>query len=200
MPGFSTGDTTPQMMVLGLVAEEPDTVAGVGRRLADQFASASFPRSSAHKSLPRLAERGFVRLVEAGPPGETTRDRYEATPAGIEYFRRWFCRSELPPVVRDAMRCKLELLKRDDVAGLLRTVREEQAAYTAAYDIARTRVLSEQRSRRARPGPVDWNARVLSLRNKDEVAFWGLMARRHERLGDELQRLLAEGGADGAVR
>ena len=36
-------------MVLGLVIQQGDTVAGVDRRLADQFASARFSRGSAHK-------------------------------------------------------------------------------------------------------------------------------------------------------
>jgi DNA-binding PadR family transcriptional regulator len=115
MSGFSAGETTPQMMVLGLVVQQADTIAGVGRRLADQFASASFPRGSAHNNLPRLADKGYVRLVEEGPPGEATRDRYEATSEGIAYFRSWLCRTELPPVVRDAVQCKLELLERGDI-------------------------------------------------------------------------------------
>jgi DNA-binding PadR family transcriptional regulator len=190
MPGFSAGDTTPQMMVLGLVIQEADTIAGVGRRLADQFASASFPRGSAHSNLPRLAEKGYVRLVEEGPPGETTRDRYEATSAGIAYFRRWIRRAELPPVVRDAVQCKLELLERGDVAALVRLVREEEEAYTAACDIARARVLREQRSKRTRGEGVDWRVQLRGIRNRDEVNLWGLMSKRLERLGDELERLL----------
>jgi hypothetical protein len=52
------------MMVLGLVIQQGDTVSGVARRLADQFASARFSRSAAHQNLPSLASKGFVRLVE----------------------------------------------------------------------------------------------------------------------------------------
>lgn len=48
---LGSGDLTPRMMVLGLVIQREDTVAGVARRLADQFASARFPRSSEHKNL-----------------------------------------------------------------------------------------------------------------------------------------------------
>lgn len=190
MPTLSTGDPTPRMMVLGLVIQQQDTVAGIGRRLADQFASARFPKGSAHGNLPHLAEKGYVRLIEKGPPDEPTRDRYEATPEGIEYFRKWLRRTELPPVVRDALQCKLELLEREDLAALIRIVREEEQAYTAACDIARVRVLREQRSRRSRGMPVDWRIRLRGIQNKDEANLWGLMSKRLERLGDELERLL----------
>jgi DNA-binding PadR family transcriptional regulator len=199
MSGFSTGDTTPQMMVLGLVVQQTDTIAGVGRRLADQFASASFPRGSAHSNLPRLADKGYVRLVEEGPPGEATRDRYEATAEGIAYFRSWLCRTELPPVVRDAVQCKLELLERGDVAALVRLVREEEEAYTVACDIARARVLREQRSKRARGEAVDWRTRLRAVRNRDEANLWGLMSKRLERLGDELEALLDDISAEEAA-
>jgi DNA-binding PadR family transcriptional regulator len=103
MPAFNVGDPTPQMMVLGLVIQRQDTVAGVARRLTDQFASARFPKTAAHGNLPRLAEKGLVRLIEKGPKGESTRDRYEATPEGIEHFRDWLHSTELPPIVRDGV-------------------------------------------------------------------------------------------------
>ncbi len=198
MPTFNAGDPTPQMMVLGLVIQQRDTVASVARRLADQFASARFPNTAAHCNLPRLARKGFVRLIEEGPAGESTRNRYEATPKGVEYFREWLCSTELPPTVRDALQCKLELLEREDLAALIRLVREEEEAYTAACDIARARVLREQRSRRAQGEPVDWRMRLRGIRNKDEATLWGLMSKRLERLGEELEKLLSDVSASGA--
>lgn len=190
VPAFNAGDPTPQMMVLGLVIQRQDTVAGLARRLADQFASARFPRASAYNNLPRLAGKGYVRLVEKGPPGEPTRDRYEATPEGIERFRRWLSSTELPPIVRDTLQCKLELLAREDLSALVRLVREEEEAYTVACDTARARVLREQRSKRAQGESADWRLRVRSIQNKDEATLWGMMSKRLERLGDELEQLL----------
>lgn len=177
-------------MVLGLVIQRQDTVAGVARRLADRFASARFPKTAAHCNLPSLADKGLVRLTGEGPNGETTRDRYEATPEGIQHFRDWLCNTELPPIVRDALQCKLELLEREDLAALIELVREEEEAYTAACDIARARVLREQRARRIQGEPVDWQTRLGGIRNKDEATLWGLMARRLERLCNELEKLL----------
>jgi DNA-binding PadR family transcriptional regulator len=180
------------MMVLGLVIRQQDTVAGVDRRLADQFASARFSRGSAHKNLPSLAEKGYVRLVENGPPQEPTLDRYEATPKGVELFRGWLRRTELPPAIRDALQCKLEFLEREDLAALIEIVREEEEAYTFACDIARSRVLGEQRSRRARQKLADWRVRLRSIQSKDEANLWSLMSQRLERLHDELEGLLDE--------
>jgi hypothetical protein len=178
------------MMVLGLVIQRRDTVAGVARRLVDQFASARFPKASAYNNLPSLADKGLVRLIEKGPSDESTLDRYEATPEGIAHFRKWLRSTELPPIVRDATQCKLEFLEREDLAVLIRLVREEEEAYTVACDIARARVLREQRSRRAQNEPRGWRARLRGIQNKDEAALWCLMSERLDRLANELEMLL----------
>src|ERR1700691_2316839 len=186
---FNVGDPTPRMMVLGLVIQKQDTVAGLAHRLTNQFASARFPKNAAHNNMPSLAKKGYVRLIERDPTGESTRDRYEATPKGVEYFREWLCSVQLPPIVRDAMQCKLELLERQDLTALIRLVREDEKAYTAACDIARARVLREQRSRRIRQNePVDWRVRLRGIQNKDESTLWSLMSKRLEHLGNELEK------------
>jgi DNA-binding PadR family transcriptional regulator len=194
MSALSSGDLTPRMMVLGLVVQEPDSVAGVARRLADQFASARFPKTSAHNNLPSLAEKGYVRLVAAGE--KSTLDRYEATPEGVELLRGWLRRTELPLAVRDVLQCKLELVEREDLAALVQIVREEEDAYTSAHDIAHSRLLREQRSRRARGGTVDWHTRLRGIQTKDETLLWGLMSQRLERLREELEELLGEMSTD----
>lgn len=189
---FNAGSPTPQMMVLGLVIQQSDTVAGVARRLTDQFSVARFPNGSAYDNLPSLARKGYVRLIAKGPPDEPTRDRYAATPEGIEHMRAWLLSTELPPMIRDALQCKLEFAEREDVAGLRRLVREQEEVYTTAYDLARARVLREQRSRRAKSQPIDARSRLRSIQHKDEATLWGLMSKRLERLGDELDELLQE--------
>lgn len=192
MSNFNAGSPTPQMMVLGLVIQRSDTVAGVARRLVDKFEVARFPAASAYDNMPSLAEKGFVQLVEKGPPGEPTRDRYEATSKGVKHFRAWLRRSELPPMIRDALQCKLEFSGREDLEVLTCEVRELQEVYTQAYDIARGRVLRQQRVRRSKGKPVDVDTRLQAIRNKDEANLWGLMYKRLERLGDELEELLDE--------
>jgi DNA-binding PadR family transcriptional regulator len=187
----SSGDATPRMMVLGLVIQQSDTAAGVARRLAEQFASARFPRSSAHKNLPNLAERGYLRLVERG--AEPSLDRYEATQEGVEHLRGWLRSSTLPPTIRDALQGKLEFLGLEDLVALVRVVREEEKAYSYACDIAHARVLQEQRSRRRLGGGiVDWRLRLRGIQSKDEATLWSMMSQRLERLLGELEELLEE--------
>jgi hypothetical protein len=187
----SSGDATPRMMVLGLVIQQPDTAAGVARRLAEQFASARFPRSSAHKNLPNLAQRGYLHLVEKG--AEPSLDRYEATQAGIEHLRGWLRSSTLPATLRDALQGKLEFLRLEDLVALVRAIREEEKAYSYACDIAHARVLQEQRSRRRSGGEaVDWRLRLRRIQSKDEATLWSMMSQRLERLLGELEELLEE--------
>jgi DNA-binding PadR family transcriptional regulator len=190
MSALSSGDLTPRMMVLGLVVQQSDSVAGVARRLADQFASARFPKTSAHNNLPSLAEKGYVRLVQEGK--RSTLDRYEATPEGVALLHGWLRSTELPPAVRDVLQCKLELLEREDLAALVQIVREEEDAYTSAHDMAHSRMLREQRSRRARGGQVDWRTRLRGIQTKDEANLWGMMSQRLEHLREELEDLLGE--------
>lgn len=198
MSTFSSGDLTPRMMVLGLVVQQPDTVAGVARRLADQFASARFPKASAHNNLPSLAKKGYVRLVAAGE--RSSLNRYEATAEGIELLHGWLRRTELPLAIRDVLQCKLELMQREDLAALVQIIREEEDAYISVHDIAHSRLLREQRSRRARGGRGDWQTRLRAVQTKDEANLWGLMSQRLERLREELEKLLDEisrGALDG---
>lgn len=187
------------MMVLGLVVQQPDTIAGVARRLIDEFEVARFPGGSAYDNMPSLASSGYLRLIAKGPPSEPTLDRYKATPAGVACFHDWMRDTELPPMIRDALQCKLKFVEREDVAELLRLVREQEEVYTAAFDVARARVLREQRTRRAKENPVDTQARLQIIQHKDETRLWGAMSKRLERLGDELDELLDDLALDEAA-
>jgi DNA-binding PadR family transcriptional regulator len=199
---LGTAELTPRMMVLGLVVQEEDTAAGVERRLADQFASARFPRKSAYKNLPSLAKQGLVRLVEKGPPKSPGLDRYEPTSEGVRVLREWLRRTELPPAIRDVVQCKLEFVERETLEVLIRIIQQEEEAYIFAHDVVSRQVRREQRMRLARPKePVGWRAKLRGIQAKDEATLWGLMARRLEGLRGELEELLAEsfqgGGDDG---
>lgn len=190
MPAFSASDVTPRMLVLGLVIQQTDTVAGVGRRFADQFASARFSRSSAYKDLPSLAQKGYVRLVQSGE--SRSLNVYEATPKGVKYFRKWLRGTRLPPTIRDALHAKLEFLAAEDLLGLIEVVREEEHAYATACEIAQGNLLKEQRRRRSRRAGWNWSARLRHIQRKDEVNLWSLMSLRLERLGEDLEELLEE--------
>ena len=195
MSALSFGEFSPRMMILGLVAQEPDSVAGVARRLTDQFPSAGVAKNSAHNNLPKLAEDGYVRLVQAGE--KSSKDRYEATAEGLSYLRRWLHHSELPPVVRDSMQCKLELVDLDDLAPVVRTILGQENAYRRASGDAQWRLVAEQGSRRARGAPVHWRVKLQAILRKREVTLWDFMAGEREGLREELEELLDEVAAGG---
>jgi DNA-binding PadR family transcriptional regulator len=197
---LGSGDLTPRMMILGLVIQQPDTVAGVARRMNDQFPAARWPKTSAYKNVPSLAGEGFLRLIEKGPPHEPTLDRYEGTPEGVELLHGWLGSTELPPGVRDVVQCKLEFVEGADLRAFIQIVSEEERAYALTYEIAHTRVRREQRSRVARGLPVGARIRLRGIQNKDEARLWSLMSKRLARLREELEELLGEisnGSVDG---
>ncbi|HEY5044349.1 MAG TPA: hypothetical protein VII53_00650 [Solirubrobacteraceae bacterium] len=196
---LGSGALSPQMMILGLVVQQEDTIAGVARRLNNQFPSARFSRTAAYKDLPILASKGYVRLTEKGPPNEPTLDRYQGTPDGAKLFDGWLLHTE-PPGVRDVLQCKLEFVTREHLAAFIGIVREDEQAYTSAHDIAHNRVRREQRSRLARGRPVDWRVRLRGIQSKDEAMLWSLMSKRLGNLREELEAVLDEisnGAADG---
>jgi DNA-binding PadR family transcriptional regulator len=196
MSTFSSGDLTPRMMVLGLVVQQPDSAAGVARRLADEFAAAQFPKTSAHNNLPSLAEDGYVHVVEPGR--KRSLDRYEATVEGIAHHRRWL-RSWAPsPTIRDDLQGKLHFLRLDELAPVLQIAREYEQACRSAYHVAQARVVEEQEfRRRAKADPFDGHARLEMIWSKDEANMWSLHARRLALLRESLEELAVEMSADG---
>jgi DNA-binding PadR family transcriptional regulator len=194
-----TGDATPRMMVLGLVVRQPDTVSGVARRLADEFASAQFPKSSAYTNIPALQREGYLRLVEHGP--ESSLDRYEATSAGIEHLRGWVQRSNPSPALRDALQGKLDFLELEDLGALIQEVREQERTHRAACEAAHARLLQEQETRRrirARGKSIDWRIQLRGIQTQDELTLWGTMIQRLEQLRESLEQLHREIAADQA--
>src|SRR5207245_6313261 len=111
--------------------QESGTVADVGRRLADEFAAAGFPRNSAHTNLPSLAERGHVRLVKEG--STPTLDQYEAEPEGVAHVREWLRQGSLP-AIPDLLDAILAFVEPEDIPAVLRMIREDKDASEAACD------------------------------------------------------------------
>jgi DNA-binding PadR family transcriptional regulator len=194
---LSVGGLTPRMIVLGLVIQQEDTVAGVDRRLADQFACARFTPGSAHKNLPSLAEAGYVRLTKPGPSDERTLDRYAGTPGGTEFHRRWLLNTERPLGIRDALHCKLEFVEPEDLPWLIESIREQEEDCRHACDTAHSSVIGEQRSRRVQKRPVHWRARMGMIRDKHEATEWAKIADCLETTREDLEELYREILADG---
>jgi len=194
MARVRSGELSASMAILGLVIQQPDTIAGVALRLEERFPRARFARSAAHNNIPSLARQGLVRLVE--PSGEGSHDRYEATSDGTEQFREWLRDSSTgPPALRDALHAKLELSQEDDLQALIRAVNEEEQACEQELADAHARHIAAARLGRLRTGQdADWRERVRGPLMTDEVLLWGLRARRLQRLREELEELYEEMG------
>jgi DNA-binding IclR family transcriptional regulator len=176
------------MAILGLLIQEPDSVAGVSRRLSERFAQAHFARNAAHNNLPGLARQGFVRLNGQG--AERGLDSYEATAAGIEHFRAWMMSSlKTLPVLRDAVRAVLEQIatKADLIAGIA-AIEEQERACIAEYEAARRRMrVAERGGRLPGRGELGLHETVQYLLISDEVTYWFYRAARLKRLRESLQ-------------
>lgn len=180
---------TPQLIVLGIVAERSGTVSDIQRRLSDLFYSADCSPGTAHGSLPTLAAKGHVRLVKEGaePPG----DLYEITKAGIEYLREWVLSSPPRPAMRDAVHGKVEFATLDELAEVIVGLRAEVMAFQAVSDEAHARMLAEQRNRIAARGksggwPQELDDELSSEHIRDVVLMWDEFAARRRKLADRL--------------
>ncbi|HXM87086.1 MAG TPA: hypothetical protein VN889_05590 [Solirubrobacteraceae bacterium] len=190
MAALALGDASARVICIGLLRQKPDTIRGLDKRLQRQFASANFTRGSASKSIPRLAGRGFVELVERGD--NPTLDRYRTTPAGEEHFVDWLRKTELPPVVRDVMQCKLEFLEFEELADAIEGIEEQAIAYGAAADIAHETLQARQRLRRERERrgqPPDWRQALSIAKTKDAANLGNAMRDRLNAVVEELKEI-----------
>ncbi len=183
---------TPQIMVLGIVAERSGTVSDIQRRLSDLFCSADFAPNSAHGSLPTLAEKGYVRLVEKG--AEATGDRYEITKPGIKHLRDWVRSAPPRPAMREPIHGKVEFATLDELAEVIIMVRAEVRSCQLASDEAHERMLSEQRSRVAARGKhkgwqQELDDELSSAHQEDVTLMWDEIAERRRKLGDKLEAI-----------
>jgi hypothetical protein len=195
MPPTRRGDLPASIAILGLLVERGDTAASVGMRLNEVFPRARWPRNVVHGNVPSLLKQGFVRLVAKG--AEPAFDRYEATEQGIAHFRAWVTQSmTLPPVLRDGLQARLRFAEREELQSLIATVRESEDACSMEYAAAHARLKRTTRMQRRRGrAQMDWRAKLELIQLSDEVMLWGMMARRLQRLGDELEGLLEDGVA-----
>lgn len=181
---------TPELMVLGIVAERSGKVADIQRRLSDLFCSTDCSPNTAHGSLPRLADKGLVRLVEEG--AEPSADVYEITKAGIARLREWVLSQPPRPAMREAIHGKVEFATLDELAELILIIRTEVLACQAASDEAHKRMLAEQRNRIAARGKRSGWAQELddelsAEHVRDVLLAWDDVAVRRRKLADRLE-------------
>jgi hypothetical protein len=183
------------MAILGLLVEQSDTAAGVRVRLNEVFPRAKWPRNVVRDNMPSLLKQGFLRLVAKG--SEPALDRYEATEQGMARFHAWVSQSTtLPPVLRNRLQARLRFAERDELASLIGTVRDSEAACSQECAAAHSRLKTANRlARRSKDAQSDWRLQLRLILMGDDAMLRGMMARRLQRLGDELEDLLDEESA-----
>ena len=182
------------MMILGLVIQQEDTVAGVARRMNDQFASPRVgrgpPRTKICPAWPATASCGWSRkgrrtsrrsTAMRGRPRASSSCMGGCAPHGAAPGRPR--RGAVQAGVRRGRGSRSRLSRSS----------AKKSRRTRSLTTSRTpRVRREQRSRLARGRPVDWRIRLRGIQNKDEARLWSLMSKRLERLREELEELLGE--------
>lgn len=184
------GETSARMLCIGLLRQKEDTVQGLDQRLKRRFASANFTRGAANKAVPRLVKQGLVEFVGRGD--KPTLDRYRITAAGEAYFLDWLRQTELPPMVRDVLQCKLEFFEFEELTGVIEALEEQAIAFGEAADIAHGTLQSEQRSRRDRAKrgqPPDWRLAISIAKTKDAANLGNAMRDRLKAAVEELKEI-----------
>lgn len=192
------------MALLGLLAEQPDTGAGVAVRLSERFPRAGWSRNVAHNNLPSLEKQGLLRVVGRHPSNKVSLNRYEATAEGMAKLRAWIRESAVvPPVLRDELQGKLGFSMPEDLRVLAQEMAAEETACAAEYARAHTRdkQARQLRLRRStRSGPADLDVLTREIQIADEAVVWGQRAKRLQGLREHIEDVLEEiEGAEGSA-
>jgi DNA-binding PadR family transcriptional regulator len=162
------GDLSGRAAVLGLLIKQPDTINGLKPRLERKFPGAWGP-TIVYSAVDNLAKDGHVRIVTPGV--ERSLDRYEATPEGVDWFRRWLGEFSVP-LLRDAL--KLEYVSDEhELVVLLEGMREQEEACFAASNAAQYRLgRARQRGELGSAKGEEWEMRLRYVLMADEVSWW----------------------------
>jgi DNA-binding PadR family transcriptional regulator len=194
------GDLSGRTAVLGLLIEQPDTINGLKPRLERKFPGAWGP-TIVYSVVDNLAKDGHVRIVAQGV--ERSLDRYEVTPEGVDWFRRWVSEFSVP-VLRDAVRAKLEYVSDEhELRMLLEAIREQEEACYAASNAAQYRLnRARERGELGSAKGEEWEMRLRYVLMADEVSWWRDWGVRLKRMRTGLEdsgewQEGSDGGSDG---
>jgi DNA-binding PadR family transcriptional regulator len=190
-------------VVLGLVIQRPGYGYELEQRVQEQFGSAGFVESSIYKALGRLEKDRRIRPVGGGGSedgaGSQRRVRYEATPEGVEHFRRWVRASCAGPLVREELQLKIKFCEPRDLPRLIDLVAGEHR-YCLGMLEDFNHSLPSERVVLPESAEAEW-ARLMGLAvDHAESAFWHARITWLERvqilldeLRDEARELAARG-------
>lgn len=159
-------------IVLGLLVERPDNCYQLDVRLESRFGSAGFTRGMARQAVRRLVDEGLVCPADRSGSRRARGGRdagvYEATPAGVERFRKWVRASVSTPPVREELHAKIGLCRPCDLPRMIEVVMEAELACTARLQGLNFRL----RGRRSSADPGLWPARMELAVSAGDQAWW----------------------------
>jgi DNA-binding PadR family transcriptional regulator len=175
--------------VLGLVIERPANSYQLERRLETRFGSAGFAHGTAYHAVRRLTSQGLIRPVHGPgslpPSGEgSPATSYEATPRGVEHFRRWLLASTSTPPVREELLAKIAFCGPSDLPRMIEIVRDAELAC-----IARLKEVNERmRTERRLGGDDAWRRLMGLIVTASDVTWWDARIKWLQQLRTYLQR------------
>jgi DNA-binding PadR family transcriptional regulator len=161
-------------IVLGLLVEAPGTCYQLDKRLAERLGSAQFARGTAARAVQRLLERDLIQPSEEPQTARLhaldgrRKRRYEATPAGVEHFRRWLHASTQMPPVREELHAKIALWEAEDLPRLIEIVREAEIACAQQLQELNRQTRHERESAEA----SEWSRVKQLIVTTGELAWW----------------------------
>jgi DNA-binding PadR family transcriptional regulator len=197
------GRTTAQMFalsagdaVLGLLIEQPANSYQLERRLETRFGSAAFAHGTAYQAVKRLAGQGLIRPLTADAPlplsppsipssqATVHATAYEATPRGVEHFRRWLRASTSRPPVREELLAKISFCGPADLPRMIEIVRDAELACTAQLKELNERMRRE----RLLAGDDAWRRLMTLIVTAGDTAWWDARIKWLQDLRTYLQR------------
>jgi DNA-binding PadR family transcriptional regulator len=162
--------------VLGLLIERPCNSYQLERRLERRFGSAGFAHGTAYHAVKRLSSQGLIRPVAPYSPlqkgsqsdGSLHSTAYEATPRGVEHFRRWLRSSTSIPPVREELLAKIAFCEPSDLPRMIEIVRDAELACIAQLEA----VNQGMRSARGLAGDDQWRRLMSLIVTAGDVAWW----------------------------
>jgi DNA-binding PadR family transcriptional regulator len=178
--------------VLGLVIERPGNSYELERRLERRFGSAGFAHGTGYHAVRRLSSQGLIRPVGADSPhrggpesaGSLPATAYEATPRGVDHFRRWLRASVSMPPVREELLAKIALCGPSDLPRMVEIVRDAELACAAQLQEVNERMRTERRL----AGDDAWRRLMSLIVTAGDVAWWDARIKWLQELRSYLQR------------
>jgi hypothetical protein len=169
------------LVVLGLIIQQPDTIAGIGLELEKEFPSTRWPGNIVHSSLDSLLKSGYVRKARSGSARGL--EVYEASAEGTQHFHGELHKSgPVLPGLRDALRMRLRFIRtQEDLEIIINDFRDHVKLCLRESEAARSRYrIARQEGLLASGSEQDICQLGQAVSMAGEVRYWQKRAKEYE--------------------